>query len=91
MSCGGLLVNGGLVDAFYMNSGASDHLVSSQGELCAYRRGDIGGRQWKDLCLRYQHSTRGSIFNRLKQEQDIHDVYYVRTGFHVRLPSLGKL
>ena len=36
MSYGALLPDGGPVDTFYIDLGASDHLISSQGELPAH-------------------------------------------------------
>jgi hypothetical protein len=80
---------------FYVDSGASDHLIPSRGDLHAYRKFDKpveisaanGGRifAYGSGTLRVATTANG-----LEQEAELQDVYYT-PGVHVRLVSLGKL
>jgi hypothetical protein len=63
--------------------GASDHLVSSKGELCAYRRAGNGKLHAYGTDTLYA----AAFVNGLKQEEDLQGVYYA-PGVYARLPSL---
>jgi hypothetical protein len=95
MSGDALLENGGLTDRFHMDSGASDHLIPTKGDLRAYKEFtkpvEISVANNGKI---YAHST-GTLHvaasaNGLEREQDLEDVYYA-PGIHARLVSLGEL
>jgi transposase InsO family protein len=95
MSGDALLANGELTDRFYVDSGASDHLIPSKGDLRAYKEFakpvEISAANNGKI---YAYGT-GTLrvaapANGLEQEQDLEDVYYA-PGIHARLVSLGKL
>jgi len=95
MSHAGLVANRDLMETFYVDSGAADHLVPSRGVLRAYKEfaspleitaaGDGKIYAQGTGTLRVTASVNG-----LEREADLEDVYYA-PGVHVRLLSLGKL
>jgi hypothetical protein len=76
MSCGALHVNGGLVDTFYINSGASDYLVSSQG-LTENSQGEISAASSGRAHANSTGTPRMASFVKfLGQEEDLQNVYF---------------
>ena len=85
----------GLTSSFYVDSGASDHIVPSKADLRGYRDFEQpleiaaanGGKiyAYGTGYLRVAASANG-----IEREVDLDDVYFA-PGVHVRLLSLGKL
>ena len=95
MSHTGLSANRSLTSLFNIDSGASDHLVPSRSELCAYQEFatpiEIAAADSRKFYA-YGVGTLQimSSVNGLERQQELEDVYYA-PGVHVRLVSLGKL
>ena len=95
MSHNAVADTGGSAEMFYVDSGASDHLIPLQDNLHAYRNfakpvkiseangGKINAYGSRTLCVAPSANSPG-------QEADVQDVYYA-SEVHVRLVSLGKL
>jgi transposase InsO family protein len=95
MSGDALLANGGPTDKFYVDSGASDHLIPSRGDLRAYKE--------FAMPVEISAANNGKIYaygsgtlrvaataNGTEREHNLEDIYYA-PGVHARLVSLGKL
>jgi transposase InsO family protein len=95
MSYGALLADEELTDTFYIDSGASDHLIPSKNDLHAYREFErpveISAADSGKIYAYGTGSLRVASFaNGLEREEDLQDVYYA-PEVHARLVSLGEL
>ena len=82
-------------EKFYIDSGASDHLIPSRGDLHAYRRFgkpvEISAADGGKIYAYGSGTLRmATTANGLERTADLQDVYYA-PGVHARLVSLGKL
>jgi transposase InsO family protein len=90
-----LLTTGDSTKTFYVDSGASDHLIPSRGELRAYQEFakpvEISAAKSGKIYAYGSGTLRvATSANGLGREADLQDVYYA-PGVHARLVSLGKL
>ena len=85
----------GLTDRFYVDSGASDHIVPSRSDLCSYREFEqpleiVAAGGGKIYAYRTGYLRVASSASGIEREVDLEDIFFV-PGIHVRLLSLGKL
>jgi hypothetical protein len=85
MSHGALLANRKLINTFYIDSGASDHLIPSKTEHHAYqefeRPVEISAADSGTIYAYSTGSLCGIISNGLERAEDLQDIYYT-PGVH---------